>query len=142
MRGKKEINMGLIEELKKTESLQGEVLDQALSNIKEKYNSSSDKEVIKAYLVDECKQIESELVSVNKELDSMIIKNQLQKSYEILPISYIAKNYFNKSTSWLYQRINGTKVRGRVYTLNEKEKAILNNALKDIAKKIGSISIV
>lgn len=133
--------MELIEELRKTESLQGEALDLALLNIKEKYSSSSDKKVIRAYLLNECKQIENEIESVNEELDSMIIKNQLQKSYEILPISYIAKNYFNKSTSWLYQRINGTKVRGRVYTLNEKEKAIFNNALKDIAKEIGSISI-
>ena len=133
--------MELIEELRKTESLQGEALDLALLNIKEKYSSSSDKKVIKAYLLNECKQIENEIESVNEELDSMIIKNQLQKSYEILPISYIAKNYFNKSTSWLYQRINSTKVRGRVYTLNEKEKAIFNNALKDIAKEIGSISI-
>lgn len=133
--------MELIEELRKTESLQGEALDLALLNIKEKYSSSSDKKVIRAYLLNECKQIENKIESVNEELDSMIIKNQLQKSYEILPISYIAKNYFNKSTSWLYQRINGTKVRGRVYTLNEKEKAIFNNALKDIAKEIGSISI-
>lgn len=133
--------MKLLEELKKTESLQGEDLDLALLTIKEKYNSPSDKEVIDNYLLNECKQIENEIKLVNEELDSMIIKNQLQKSYEILPISYIAKNYFNKSTSWLYQRINGTKVRGRVYTLNEKEKAIFNNALKDIAKEIGSISI-
>lgn len=133
--------MKLLEELKKTELLQGEALDLALLTIKEKYNSPADKEVIKNYLLNECKQIEDELMSVNEELDSMLIKNQLQKSYEILPISYIAKKYFNKSTSWLYQRINGTKVRGRVYTLNEKEKAIFNNALKDIAKEIGSISI-
>lgn len=133
--------MGLIDELKKTNNLQGEELDAALLSIKEKYNSSSDRETIKAYLMGECREIKEELLQVNANLKDMVIKEQLKDSYEILPISYIAKNYFNKSSAWLYQRINGTKVRGRVYTLNEKEKSIFNDALQDIAKQIGSLSI-
>lgn len=133
--------MGLIDELKKTENLQGEELDAALLSIKEKYNSPADRETIKAYLMGECREIKEELLQVNANLKGMVIKEQLKDSYEILPISYIAKNYFNKSSAWLYQRINGTKVRGRVYTLNEKEKSIFNDALRDIAKQIGSLSI-
>ena len=47
-----------------------------------------------------------------------------------------------KSASWLYQRINGNKVGGRSYTLNEEQKATFNRALQDIAKRISSFSIV
>lgn len=67
------------------------------------------------------------------------IRQQLGDKYEILPISYIARHYFGKSASWLHQRINGYEVRGKVYTLNEEQKKIFNDACQDIAKQIGSI---
>lgn len=76
-------------------------------------------------------EAEDEVRKIREELD--------KDSYSLLPISYIAKNYFGKSTTWQQQRINGYKVRGRVYTLNEEQKGIFNNAIQDIAKKIGSI---
>lgn len=60
---------------------------------------------------------------------------------DILPLSYIAKNYFGKSAAWLYQRINGNKVRGKVYTLNREEVDTFNRALKEIGNKISSLSI-
>lgn len=69
------------------------------------------------------------------------IREQLEGTMELIPISYIAKHYFGKSASWLYQRINGNKVRGRVYTLNDEQKATFNDALQDIAKQIRSFSI-
>lgn len=60
---------------------------------------------------------------------------------DIVPISYIAKNYFGKSRAWLYQRINGYRVRGHVYTLNDNELETFNRALKEIGNKIGSLSV-
>ena len=70
------------------------------------------------------------------------IKRQIsEEDYKLLPISYIAKNYFGKSSSWLYQRINGTNVRGRTYTLNVEQKKVFNSALKEIGEKIASLSI-
>ena len=70
------------------------------------------------------------------------IKRQIrEEDYKLLPISYIAKNYFGKSSSWLYQRINGTSVRGRTYTLNVEQKKVFNAALKEIGEKIASLSI-
>ena len=70
------------------------------------------------------------------------IKKQIrEEDYKLLPSSYIAKNYFGKSSSWLYQRINGTNVRGRTYTLNGEQKKVFNSALKEIGEKIASLSI-
>ena len=75
-----------------------------------------------------------------KRIDGEIltIRQQLGDVYDLLPISYIAEHYFGKSSSWLYQRINGYKVRGHVYTLNEEQKQTLNRALAEIGKFIGS----
>ena len=66
------------------------------------------------------------------------IRQQLGEKYELLPISYIARHYFGKSAAWLHQRINGYRVRGKVYTLNEEQKKIFNDACQDIARQIGS----
>nr|WP_297641501.1 DUF5053 domain-containing protein [uncultured Bacteroides sp.] len=53
----------------------------------------------------------------------------------------IAKKYFGKSTAWLSLRINGSKVRGKVYTLSKKDLETFNFALQDISKLLGSLSI-
>lgn len=75
------------------------------------------------------------------ELDVKAIRSQMADQYELLPISYIAKKYFGKSRAWLYQRINGNKVNGRVYSLNSEQKAIFNGAVKDIARQIASVQL-
>lgn len=75
--------------------------------------------------------------------DITTLRQQIEEDdYKLIPMSYIAKHYFGKSASWLYQRINGNKVGGRSYTLNEEQKATFNCALQDIAKRISSFSIV
>ena len=69
------------------------------------------------------------------------IRHQIDNNYDIIPMSYVARHYFGKSQSWLAQRINGYGVRGKVYTLNEAQKAIFNAAMQDLSKQFGSIHI-
>ena len=83
-------------------------------------------------------EIEKSITHIEHELK---IRDQLKEVADILPLSYIAKNYFGKSAAWLYQRINGNKVRGKVYTLNREEVDTFNRALKEIGNKISSLSI-
>ena len=74
--------------------------------------------------------------------DIATLRQQIEdEDYKLIPISYIAKHYFGKSASWLYQRINGNKLGGRQYTLNDEQKATFNAALQDIADRIRSFSI-
>ena len=64
---------------------------------------------------------------------------------EVLPfisVSEFAKQYFDKSASWLHQRINGNEVHGKVATFTEKELKILSDALKDVADKLNNAAIV
>ncbi|WP_372472624.1 DUF5053 domain-containing protein [Capnocytophaga sp. ARDL2] len=75
------------------------------------------------------------------EIEEVLLKDKLKDVANIVSFSYIAKQYFGKSRSWLHQRINGHLVNGKPATLTEEEKQTLNFALQDITKKIGSISI-
>ena len=66
---------------------------------------------------------------------------QLIKNSEILPLSYIARHYFKKTKSWLYQRINENNINGKSVKFTKSEKEIFNNALNDICERIGSINM-
>lgn len=74
-----------------------------------------------------------------KEIDSL--RAEIDQSYELIPVAYIARKYFGKSRQWLYQRINGTKVRGRSYTLNDEQKATFNHALQEIASQLSNVRL-
>ena len=78
---------------------------------------------------------EKNLMDIGHELMRRQIDDEL---YKIIPWSYIARAYFHREPSWLHQRINGSSVRGKVYTLNEEQKQTLNRALADIGHRIGS----
>ncbi len=80
-----------------------------------------------------------------KETDTFIeetkVKMQLMQVTEIVSLSYIAKNYFHKTRTWLYQKINGNKVNGKEASFTKEEIDTLNYAIQDISKKLGSTVI-
>jgi len=69
------------------------------------------------------------------------VKEQLSKISDIVSMSYIAKNYFNKSKSWLSQRVNEFDVNGKPAKFTTEEISTLNFAFDDISKKVGSVRI-
>ena len=48
----------------------------------------------------------------------------------------ISKDYFGFSRSWIYQRLNGYDGNGIPSEFTEKQKDILREALRDIARKL------
>lgn len=109
-----------------------------MSEIEAMQLTEKERATVSDFLLHGLKDIEHSIDGIEKELK---IRDQLKEVADILPLSYIAKNYFGKSAAWLYQRINGNKVRGKVYTLNREEVATFNRALKEIGNKISSLSI-
>lgn len=107
-------------------------------SIQERYTSPEDVEAINDFMMSLYKVMDEKIEEVDRLLT---IQEQLKPFKEILPMSYIARTYFGKSSAWLQQRIYGYKVRGKVYTLSEKDINTLNFAIQDISKKIGSLSI-
>ena len=69
------------------------------------------------------------------------VKARLNEVLPILPLSYIAERYFQKSKSWFYQRLNGNIVNGSPAQFTQEEIKTLNFALQDLSKKLGSISL-
>ena len=70
------------------------------------------------------------------------IRQQLGEVPEILSMSYIAKTYFGKSRTWLYQRINGNNVNGKPAYFTRSERKQLQDALHDIGEKLSAITLV
>ena len=69
------------------------------------------------------------------------VKDQLEEITEIISLKYIAKKYFGKTSSWLYNKMNGAIVNGKPVHFTTDEIHTLNGALQDISKRIGSISV-
>lgn len=128
----------LEEDLLKMDKLHGDELDTHLYEMKALYTKPEEKEAIRKHLDKALDTIADSVEEIDRRLT---IREQMNEIIDLIPLSYIAKNYFGKSRSWLYQRINGYKIRGQVYTLNERELEIFNRALKDIGNKIGSLSV-
>ncbi|WP_217938518.1 DUF5053 domain-containing protein [Bacteroides acidifaciens] len=91
-------------------------------------------------------KIMRELLAKNREFrrvkrTDINIKEKLIEIQDIISLSYIAKYYFGKDKSWIYQRINGTCVNGKPAAFTNEELDILSNALKDIGTKISDTSL-
>lgn len=74
--------MGLLEELKYTDNLQGEELDNALFAIRDKYTSPEDRAIMEQYLNDRYDAIGKELDAIEKTVDFMNLKKDWKKASE------------------------------------------------------------
>jgi hypothetical protein len=128
--------MKKIEELKKLVRLTDEESKRKVDEIAIWFKDHKDpesQELFDRFMTDGLEEIEVEIADIRHQIED--------EDYRLLPISYIAKKYFGKSQSWLSQRINGTKVRGHVYTLNDEQKKIFNTAMEDLSKFYGSFRL-
>lgn len=132
--------MTLREELLSLEPMLGtdapEFYDKVKS-ISARYSSEENKKEIADFIAGRLKEADHKI----DRLEENAIKLQMQEVADIISLSYLAKRYFNKSRSWLYQRMNGNIVNGKPARFTEDELETLNSALKDISQKLGSLSI-
>ena len=93
----------------------------------------SDREEAKAFISQKMEQLQREVLTLREQL--------AEEDYKLLPLRYIAQEYFGKSAAWLSQRLNGSEVRGHIYTLNSEQKDIFNRAVKEIGQRISSLQL-
>lgn len=93
----------------------------------------SDREEAKDFISQKMEQLQSEVLTLREQL--------AEEDYKLLPLRYIAQEYFGKSAAWLSQRLNGSEVRGHIYTLNSEQKDIFNRAVKEIGQRISSLQL-
>lgn len=70
------------------------------------------------------------------------VRQRLGDFPQVLNMSYIAKHYFGKSRTWLYQRINGDIVNGKPVFFTIAERRLLQEALHDLGKKLSEAILV
>ena len=70
----------------------------------------------------------------------LAIKQKLKDMLPAISLVYIAKTYFNKTDTWLYQRVNGNVVNGKPASFSPAELETMKFALNDISYKLGSLS--
>ena len=78
----------------------------------------------------------------NEELAASRIREKLGNVPEAISMSYVAKNYFGKTKTWLYQRLNGNKVNGKEARFSEAEARQLQEALHDLGQRLSSIILI
>ncbi|MGC4130534.1 MAG: DUF5053 domain-containing protein [Bergeyella sp.] len=133
--------MKLQTELKKLKTFIGKddsAFEKQLEIIKNSFKSEQDLKTIDEFIRSGLAEITSDLDAFNNDLN---LKIKLTEASEIVSVSYIAKKYFNKTRSWLHQRINGNFVNGKSAKFTDEELKTLNYAFKDISEKLGSIRI-
>lgn len=81
-----------------------------------------------------------EQMRIRRKRPDVDVKKIVQEAQDVISLSYIAKQYFNKDRSWLYQRINGTLVNGKPAVFTEQELTILADSLMNIGLKLSDIS--
>ena len=74
--------------------------------------------------------------------EQLTIRERLSPVLPYLSVSNLAKDYFGKSSSWFYQRLNGNSVHGKICKFTQEELAILDMALKDISRRITKLNLV
>lgn len=102
--------------------------------VKENFSSTEDQKLISDF-------IDRGIAELTNDIGELTIKAQLAEVSEIVSLSYIAKKYFNKSRSWIYQRINGNTVHNKPVRFTDTELLTLQSALKDISNRLNSITL-
>jgi hypothetical protein len=135
--------MKITDKLKEMEPvLRSHDVDKFKSSVSELYalaKTDREKEIISEFI----KSVMTEKTEQSEEdFRLLLIKARLLEVEDILPYSYIARNYFKKSKAWLFQRLRGYSVNGKPARFTHDELETLGLALQDISKKIGSITVL
>ena len=131
--------MTLREELLSLEPMLGTDAPEFYDKVKSiaaRYTSEENKKEIADFIAERLEEADRKI----DRLKENTIKLQMQEVADIISLSYLAKRYFNKSRSWLYQRMNGNIVNGKPARFTPDELATLNTALKDISEKLARLA--
>ncbi len=85
--------------------------------------------------------VEADLKDINARAEEVLVREKMEAILPMISVSYLAKHYFGRSSSWLYQRINGNKVHGKPAKFTTQELDKLRHALREISQSIAGIAL-
>ena len=100
-----------------------------------RFNSLSKEEQTK-----EIKTIQSGIEKTVEFADEIIILEMLGNLPEYVSFSKIAKEYFGKTSGWLYHRLKGTLINGRPAKFTTEQKQKLADAFAELSKEFEKAS--
>lgn len=111
--------------------------------IQERYRRMTDEEKARYKETSEAgfKATIEECIRFMDRTDEAILRDKLGELPDAVSFSYIARKYFGKSRSWLYQRINGHMVNGKKARFTENELRTFRHALDDIGAMLNRTSL-
>jgi hypothetical protein len=104
-------------------------LEQFEKELFEKHSTAAKEDVIET------------LSLIEERIDDLTSILKMNGIKDIVSISYISKEYFGKTRTWLYQKLNGNTVNGKPARLTSEERLKLKFAFEDIAKKLQDTSL-
>lgn len=127
----------LKEQWKQSSEADRVIIDQQITNL---LDSMTDQEMdlLSIGVQEDFDKIHQEVSDIENQLT---IRERLDPILPYLSVSKLSKEYFNKSSSWFYQRLNGNKIHGKVCRFTDEELKVLDMALKDIGKRISSLHL-
>lgn len=112
-------------------------IDRELSGLMDSMNET-ERESLFEGVSDDFKRMRQEATDIRRTLS---IRQQMEPILPYISVSSLAKDYFGKSTSWFYQRLNGNIIHGKAAAFTDKELNVLKDALQDVASKLNKVTI-
>lgn len=122
---------------KKSDETRRAEIDKEISALLASMNEEDD-----GKLLDGIKQDFARMHDDLEEVRQELLRDRMKEVLPAISVSYIARRYFGKSSSWFYQRLNGNKVNGKEAAFTPNELSTLSAALNDIGKKLSAMSAV
>ena len=96
------------------------------------------KEKFRQAVMETINNVYDDVAEMKAEEETELLRQRVEGLSEALSLKYIAKNYFDKSSAWLYQRLNGNVVNGKKMFFNMKEIAQFKAALNDLSAQLSA----
>lgn len=122
---------------KKASEVERSDIDHELSDLMDSMNET-ERESLFEGVSDDFKRMRQEVADIKRTLS---IRQQMEPILPYISVSSLAKDYFGKSTSWFYQRLNGNIIHGKAAAFTDKELNVLKDALQDVASKLNKVTI-
>lgn len=122
---------------KKASEVERSDIDRELSDLMDSMNET-ERESLFEGVSDDFKRMREEVTDIRRTLS---IRQQMEPILPYISVSSLAKDYFGKSTSWFYQRLNGNIIHGKAAAFTDKELNVLKDALQDVAFKLNKVTI-
>ena len=73
--------------------------------------------------------------------EELKLMEEMDTVLKIVPVSYIAKNFFGKSRSWLHNKLNGNLSNGKPASLSLNEMRVFQNALEQLSREMNEAAL-